>query len=217
MKKFVLWILVLTMVLGMAGCGCEHVAGEAMLTEVDTAKLTAKWEVSCTQCGKQMEPRDTTTGVAPVDSTVRLSPQDWFACLPTNIKPYDTSRMLVPMAAESEDNAQLYSVVSPSGFKSVISFFDKEDVVITTDRSTEAGNIHRIRIEAQFDNDTSVTFYTLLLLMAMTNNGEWTNEGVNALCQQIMGGETVSDNGYTYSLQILSAENHTVAVNIVAE
>ena len=125
--------------------------------------------------------------------------------------------MLVPMAVESEDGALLRSIVSPSGFKSVISFFDMDGNVITNEQSAQTNLIHRIRIEAQFDNATATTFYTLLMLMAMTNNSDWENESLNMLAKGIMGGESLTDNGYSYTMEIISRETHTVCVHIVAE
>lgn len=217
MKRLIALSLALAMLLALAGCGCNHTAGDPVLTDVDTAKLTAKWQTSCTQCGKILETTDTATGVAPRNSTMALTPAQWFECLTTNIKTYDSSGMLVPMAVESEDDALLRSVVSPTGFKSVLSFFDAEDNVITTQTGDQAGLVHRIRIEAQFDNDTATIFYTFLMLMAMTNNQDWNNDAVNALAKQIMAGETVTDNGYSYTMQIVDVATHTVAVNIVAE
>ena len=107
--------------------------------------------------------------------------------------------------------------MSPTGFKSVISFFDKDDNVIKAEQSADHGAVHRIRIEAQFDNNTAVTFYTLLMLMAMTNNSQWNNDQVNALAKGIMGGETITDNGYAYTMEIVSPETHTVVVHIEAE
>lgn len=217
MRKWIALLLALVMMLTMAGCGCEHVAGEMKLTDVDTAKLTAKWELTCSQCGKVMEKRDAATGVAPANSTMYLSAADWFDCLTTNISTYDTSRTLVPMAVESEDGALLRSLVSPSGFKSVFSFFDKDDNVITTEQGTQGSKVHRICIEAQFENETATTFYTLLMLMAMTNNSQWNSEQMNDLALRIMKGETVTDNGYTYKMEILNVALHTVSVNITAE
>ena len=217
MKKWIALILVLTMVLAMSGCGCNHPEKVLQLTDVDTAKLTAKQVLTCTKCGKVLEKQDTATGIAPANGTMYLSAADWFACLTTNITTYDTSRMLVPMGVESEDGAILRSLVSPSGFKSVISFFDKDGNVITTEQGNTGSTVHRICIEAQFDNATATTFYTMLMLMAMTNNSEWTSENMNALAQGIMQGETLTDNGYTYNMQILNAALHTVSVDIIAE
>ena len=217
MKRIVLLTLVAAMLLSMAGCGCDHTAGSQTLVSIDTAALTAKWEIPCTQCGKVIETLETSTGIAPMDGFLPISPVDWFACLTTNIKSYDTSGSLLPATAESQDDALLYTVVSMSGFRSVISFFDKEDTPITTAQAAEVGNAHRIRMDAQFENATTMEFYTLLLLITMTNSSEWTAEELNALCGRIMDGESVAHNGYTYTMQIVSPETHTVAVHIVAE
>jgi len=173
--------------------------------------------LSCTLCGKLMDTKSSPVGIAPVNSALHIGPAAWFECLTTNIKNYDSSGMLVPMAVESEDGALLRSIVSPTGFKSVISFFDIDENVVTNEQSADHGVVHRIRVEAQFDNDTATTFYTLLMLMAMTNNSGWDNDSVNDLAKRIMAGESVSDNGYTYTMEIISPETHTVAVHIVAE
>jgi hypothetical protein len=171
----------------------------------------------CTECGKVVEKRDAATGVAPQDGVLWLSAQEWFACLTSNLVAYDTSRMMAPLDVTADDSAQLYAVAAANGMKSVISFYDKNDQVITTAQAAEQRLVHRICIEAQFENDSAQAFYTLLMLMAMTNNSDWTNDSVNTLADQIMGGETVSDNGYTYSMEIISPLEHTVCVHIVAE
>ena len=217
MKRLILIALALTMVLSMAACGCKHTAGELQLISVDSAALTAKWELPCTQCGKVMETKETPTGVSPTGSTLPLSPQDWFACLSTNIRTYDSTGSLMPAAAESQDNALLYTVVSMSGFRSVLSFFDADSNVVTLEQAAQTGLAHRIRLEAQFENETALEFYTLLLMIVMTNNSSWDTEGINALCKQIMDGQTVTDNGYSYTMEIQSVESHTVVVHIVAE
>jgi len=217
MRKWIALILVLAMSMSLAACGCEHGSADIQLTDVDTAKLTAQWKVTCAECGKVIEKRDAATGVAPKDSTLQLTPAQWFECLTTNIKTYDSTGMLVPMGVESEDGAMLRSIVSPNGFKCVISFFDKEENVITTQQADTSELVHRIRVEAQFDNDTATHFYTLIMLMAMTNNSEWDNESVNNLAKAVMGGESVTDNGYSYTMEILSPITHTVALYIVAE
>ena len=217
MKKWIALILVLAMTLGLVGCGCEHFTADLRLTNVNTDKLTAKWEVTCVDCGKVIEKRDAATGVAPKNSTLQLTAAQWFECLTTNVKTYDSTGMLVPMAVESEDGAMLRSIVTPNGFKSVISFFDKEENVVTTEQADTAELVHRIRVEAQFENDATTHFYTLIMLMAMTNNSEWDNAAMNDLAKQIMGGQSVTDNGYTYTLEIISPITHTVALHIEAE
>lgn len=217
MKKLICLVIALAFVFSMTACGCDHVAGEPQVKSVNSADLTMERTVSCTQCGKVMDTQTSPIGIAPENSVMPIGPAAWFECLTTNIKTYDSSGMLVPMAVESEDGALLRSIVSPSGFKSVISFFDKDENVITTEQGAETGIVHRIRVEAQFDNNTATTFYTLLMLMAMTNNSSWDNDSVNALAKTIMSGETVNDNGYSYTMEILSPETHTVAVYIVAE
>ena len=213
MKRWIALCLVIAMVLTMTACGCEHSAAKMSLTDIDTAKLTAKWNATCVDCGKVIEKRDASTGVAPQDGAFLLTPSQWFECLTTNIKAYDASGMLTPMPVESEDGAILRSVVSPSGFKSVISFFDKEENVLTAD-STQP--MHRIRVEAQFENDTATLFFTLVMPMAMTNNSQWDNNSLNALATQVMSGESVTDNGYTYTMEIISSITHTVVLHIEA-
>ena len=217
MKKWIALILALVMVFTMTGCGCEHSAADMKLADVDTAKLTAKWELTCTECGKVIEKQDAATGVAPKDGTLQLTPAQWFECLTTNIKTYDSTGMLVPMGVESEDGALLRSIVTPSGFQSVISFFDKDDNVITTEQADTAELVHRVRVEAQFDNDSTTHFYTLIMLMAMTNNADWDNTALNDLAAKVMNGEAVTDNGYTYVMEIISSITHTVALHIEAE
>lgn len=217
MKRLIPLILVLAMVLSMAACGCKHTAGELRLVSVDSAALTAKWELPCTQCGKVMDTKQTPTGISPTDGTLPISPQDWFSCLATNIKSYDSTGSLMPAAAESQDNALLYTVVSMGGFRSVLSFFDADSNVVTLEQAALTGLAHRIRLEAQFENETALEFYTLLLMIAMTNNSSWNSDDINALCKQIMEGESVTDNGYTYTMEIQSVESHTVVVHIVAE
>ena len=217
MKKWIALILALAMTLAMAGCGCAHAATETTMQEVNAETHTAKLHTTCTECGKVVEKQDTPTGIAPQNGTMFLSPAAWFECLSTNINTYGKSASLVPMDVESEDGAILRSLVSPYGFQSVISFFDKEDKVITTEQGITGGTAHRIRVEAQFDNNSTTTFYTLIMLMAMTNNADWNNDGVNALAQKVMGGETVIDNGYSYTLEIISPITHTVALHITAE
>ena len=217
MKKWIALILALAMSLSMVACGCAHGAADMTLTDVNTDKLTAKWKVTCTECGKVIEKRDAVTGVAPKDGAMQLTAAQWFECLTTNIKTYDSTGMLVPMGVESEDGALLRSIVTPTGLKSVISFFDKEDHVVTTEQANTAGLVHRVRVEAQFDNSAATHFYTLIMLMAINNNGTWDNAAVNELAKKVMGGESVSDNGYTYTLEIISPITHTVALHIEAE
>lgn len=243
MKKLVLMILALAMVLSMAGCGCDHqweeatcqapktcslcgqtqgetaghTPGQLSVASVDTANLTLTQEQLCGVCAEVLEVTESATGTAPVDGVLTLSPEEWFACLSTVIRTYESSGMLIPLEAESQDGALLYSVLTLSGFRSAIAFYDSEGNVLTTEQASERNKVHEICVEAQFDNTTAESFYTLLLLMGMNNNSQWTNDGVNQLGTQVMAGETVSDNGYCYSMQILSIEDHTVSVSIIAE
>ena len=217
MKKLISFALVVVLVFSMTACGCDHVAGDFQVISVNPTDLTMERVQSCTQCEKQLDTETSPVGIAPVNGVMPIGPAAWFECLTTNIKTYDSSGMLVPMDVESDDGALLRSIVSPSGFKSVISFFDKDDNVITNEQSAAHGAVHRIRVEAQFDNNTATTFYTMLMLMAMTNNCAWENESLNALAKGIMGGESLTDNGYTYTMEIISAATHTVVVHIEAE
>lgn len=217
MKKIIALCLALAMAFSMTACGCKHGSAKMKLTNIDTTALTAKWEVSCAECGEFLETRDADTGVAPENGVFRLSPQDWFACLSTNIKNFDTTGSLIPIAADPQDDALLYSVLSMSGLKTAISFFDAQDNVLTTQQAAQTDIIHRIRVEAQFDNANALQFYALLVILARNNNSTLESEAGNALGQQVMSGTPVTDNGYRYTMEILSVADHTVAVHIVAE
>lgn len=217
MKKFVLLTLVLAMVISMAACGCDHAAGDPQLISVDTTNLTIQWEVPCKDCGEVIETTESATGIAPVNGVMQLSPDEWFACLTTNIVQYGANQSLAPHSVESEDNALVQGIVSMAGMKAVISFWDPDGNTLTTEQREQRDITNSLCVEAQFTNDNVTDFYTMLMLFAITNNSELDLDGANALCSQIMAGDIVSDNGYSYSLAILSAENHTVALTITAE
>ena len=57
----------------------------------------------------------------------------------------------------------------------------------------------------------------LLMLVMINNNAQLEPADANTLCSQIMGGQAVTDNGYTYAMEITSVENHTVCVGITAD
>lgn len=216
MKKVIVFCLALAMVLSMTGCGCKHESANMKLVNVDTQELTAQWEVSCAQCGEVLEHRDADTGVAPDNGTFRLSPEQWYACLKTNIQRLGASQSLIPHDAASEDNALVHGVVGVSGMLAVCSYWDSQDTVITTEQKDQQDLIHAIHIEGQFTNDMAPSFYMLLMIIAINNNQALAPEDANTLAAQIMSGNPATDNGYTYQMQILSVEEHTVRVTITA-
>ena len=57
----------------------------------------------------------------------------------------------------------------------------------------------------------------LLMLVLLNNNTSLEPADANTLAGQIMQGEQVSDNGYTYAMEIISAQDHMVCVSINAE
>jgi hypothetical protein len=217
MKKWIAYILVFTMMLSMTGCGCKHYSADLTLTDIDTATLSAKWSVTCVDCGKELEKREAATGVAPKNSTIQLSAAEWQACLDTNRQQLGASQTLYPYPAESADNALIHSMVSMSQMFSVFSYRDKDGNVITTDQQDERNVVHNIYIEAQFTNDNVKEFFMLLMLTMINNNSALTFEEANTLCSQIMGGSPVTDNGYIYAMEIISPEDHKVGVSITAE
>lgn len=217
MKRILLITLTLVMLLTMAGCGCDHTPSSFTITAIDTAALTMTLEQTCTTCGKTIEKKETATGIAPADGLFYLSPDDWFSCLTTNIQNYGASQSLIPVQADPQDDALLYSVVNLSGLKTAFSFHDKDGTVFTTAQGANAGAVNSIHIQAQFDNNTSTQFYMLLALIAITNNSELTTEEASAIAEQIMGEMEAFDNGYHYQMQIVSVEDHTVALGITAE
>ena len=57
----------------------------------------------------------------------------------------------------------------------------------------------------------------MLMLVILNNNSALEPADANTLTMQIMQGAEVTDNGYTYAMEIISVENHTVCVSITAE
>lgn len=217
MKRLIPLILALAMVLSMTACGCRHEATTLKLICTDTTALTAQWEEVCSQCAEVVGTKETATGIAPVEGLMPLSPQDWFACLSTNILNYGANQTIMPVEADPQDNALLYSVVNLSGLKSAIAFYDKEGTVLTIDRKAEVGAVNSIHIQAQFNNDTAPHFFLLVALLAITNNSDLTAESATQIASQIMDGAEVTDNGYVYQLSITSVEDHTVQLIITAQ
>ena len=217
MRKWIAMILIFAMLLALTGCGCEHGTADLTLTDVDPENLTAKRDVTCADCGEALEKRDATTGVAPKNGTLQLSPSQWNACLVSNIKQLGAGQTLYPYPAESADNALLHSVVTMSQMNAVFSYRDADGNVITTDQQDNSYLVHNIRMEAQFTNDNVKEFFMLLMIVLINNNSELDLETANALVTKIMGGERVTDNGYLYGMEIISAQDHTVAVSIIAE
>lgn len=243
MKKLVLLALALAMVFSMAACGCDHqwqeadcitpktcskcgeTEGEAaghtprewIVSGVDTDNLTMTLDLPCDVCGEIMETKSDVTGIAPANSVIPVSPDEWYNCLLTNIRNYGAGQSLFGYPVESEDNALLHSLVSMSQMNAVFSFQDIDGNVITTDRRETRSNIHNIRMDAQFTNDNAKEFFMLLMLVLLNNNSALDPADANTMAGQIMGGEQVSDNGYTYAMEIISAQDHTVCVSINAE
>lgn len=241
MKKITVTILALAMAVSLAGCHehhwepatCEspkicndcdategeplgHTPGNETITAVDPETLTVTFEIICDVCGEVVETKETSTGVAPLDGKMRLSPSEWFDCLSSNIYQYGANQTLLAFPAESEDNALVLAVMSMTGFKSAFTFRDAEGNILTTQQD-QRNLTKTVHVEAQFTNDTAAEFYQLLMLIALTNNGEMDPTGANELAGKIMGFETVTDNGYTYALEILSKESHTVALTVTTE
>lgn len=216
MKRILSIALSLTLLI-MTGCGCKHTPGSFTIAAIDTASLTMTLEQICTSCGEMIETKETATGIAPADGLFYLSPDDWFSCLTTNIQTYGAAQSLMPVQADPQDNALLYSVVNLTGFKSAISFHDKEGTVFTTEQSDDSCAVNSIHLQAQFDNESATHFYMLLALIAITNNSDLTIEDASAIANQIMTNMEAFDNGYHYQLEITSVENHTVVLGITAE
>lgn len=218
MKKIISFALALALAFSMVACGCDHTPGDPVVTAVDTEALTVTYDLPCSICGEVMETQESATGIAPVDSKMVLSPAEWYACLSTNILQLGASQTLMAYGTtESEDNAFIPAVVSMSGMTSAISFYDDQTAVLTTEQKDTRNLTHNICIEAQFSNETANAFYMFLMVVAMTNNSELDAESANTIAATIMGGQEVSDNGYTYGMSITSVEDHTVRVDIIAE
>ena len=99
----------------------------------------------------------------------------------------------------------------------VFPYLDGEGNTITTDQAAERGMVHNIRLDAQFTNDSAQAFYLLLMIIAINNNSTLAPEAANEVASQIMSGNIVSDNGFTYAMEIVSVEEHRVCVSITAE
>lgn len=243
MKKLISFALALAMVLSMVGCGCDHsweeatcttpktctdcgetegepaghTPGQWVVSAVDTEKLTMTRDLICDVCGEVTDTQETSTGTAPVNSHIPVSPEEWYNCLVTNVHAYGAGQTLYSYPVESDDNALLHSLVTMSQMNAVFSYQDVDGNVITTDKSEARDTIHNIRVDAQFTNDNIKEFYMLLMLITLNNNSGLKPEEANTLAGQIMGGHIITDNGYTYAMEILSAADHRVCVSITAE
>ena len=217
MKKLVLLTLVVAMVFSMAACSCNHKPGDLQIVSVDTEKLTIAWEQPCSKCGEVIETKETATGVASANGVFPLSPTEWFDCLSSNIYQYGANNTLAAFTAESEDNALVNGVISFNGMKAAFSFRDAEGNILTTDQQDQRGLVNSIHVEGLFDNATATEFFQLIMLTAINCNSEMDPNTANQLAAAVMAFETVSNNGYIYSLGILSAEDHTVLLTITAE
>ena len=243
MKKILALCLALTMTLSMIGCGCNHqwqeancttpktctkcaqTEGEAVghsegawvVSAVDADNLTMTRELACEVCGEVLETATESTGAAPVNSAISLSPDEWYNCLLTNIQLNGLGQSIYDYPTESTDDALLHGLVSMSQLMVVFSFLDAEGNTITTAQANDRGIVHNIRIDAQFTNDNAREFYMLLMILTISNNAGLAPEDANILAGQIMSGNAVSDNGYTYAMEIVSVEEHRVCVSITAE
>lgn len=242
MKRILAVILVLTMAVSMAGC-CDHnwveatcvtpkscsncnaaegeplghTPGKEIVSAVDTEALTVTFDTPCERCGEVIESRQSSTGIAPVGSTLILSADEWYNCLSTNIKQLGAGQTLYPYPAESQDNTLIHGVVSVSQMGAVFTFNDADGTALTTDQREARGIIHNIRLDGQFTNDNVKEFFMLLMIVLINNNAELAPEDASTLVSQIMSGNQVSDNGYTYAMEIVSVADHTVCVSITAE
>ena len=242
MKRILAVILVLAMAVSLAGC-CSHSWVEATCTSprtcnlcgdtegepaghiprqwvtsaVDTKALTMTRDLICDVCGQIIETQTAPTGSAPVNSVLPLSPDEWYACLLTCIQANGMGQSIYGYPAESPDDTLLHGLVSTSHMMAVFSFLDPDGNTVTTEERELRNNIHNIRMDAQFTNDNAKEFYVLLMILAVNNNSSLSPEDANNLAGQIMGGNTVTDNGYTYAMEIISAQDHTVCVSITAE
>ena len=242
MKKLIVMILALAMVFSLAGCGCDHqwaeatctapktytrcgetegaalthTSGELKVVSVDTENLTITQELSCARCGTVLETKEVSTGIAPLDGKMQLSPSEWFTCLTTNIYQYGANQTLLAFPVESEDDALVLAVMTLNDMKAVFTFRDAEGNILTAEQD-QRNLANSICLEAQFTNATASEFYQLLMLVVLTNNSDMDPATANELAGKIMGFETVSSNGYAYNLQIVSKETHTVALTITTE
>lgn len=216
MKKLISIVLVLIMVLSMTACGCKHDNTTLLLHEADTEKLTAKWQKTCLDCQEILGYEESATGVAPSNGKLRLDADTWQKCLLTNIVQLGAGQTLYAYPVESEDDALLHAIVSMSQMFTVFSYRDTEGNVITKQNSSDPDLVHNIYLEAQFTNDNVKEFYMLLMIVLINNNADLAYEDANTLVAQIMSGSPATDNGYTYSMEIISAQDHKVGVSITA-
>jgi len=243
MKKLIAFALLLAMAFSMVACACDHqwqeadcttpktcakcgetegeaaghTPGELVISAVDTDNLTVTHDLPCNVCGEIMETKTSSTGIAPVNGAIHVSPEEWYNCLLTNISNYGAAQTLYGYPVESEDNALLHSIVTMSQMNAVFSFQDVDGNTITVDDQALRGNVHNIRMDARFTNDNAKEFLMLLMLVMINNNATLDTESVNALAQQVMSGSSVTDNGYAYAMEIVSVEEHRVCVSITAE
>ena len=217
MKKLISIILALAMVFSMVACGCKHNNTTLLLHEADTEKLTAKWQKTCLDCNEILGYEEGTTGVAPSNGKLRLDADTWQKCLLSNITQLGAGQTLYSYPVESADEAALHAIVSMSQMFAVFSYRDMEGNVITKQSSSDPDLIHSIYLEAQFTNDNAKEFFMLLMLVLLNNNSSLDPADANTMTGQIMKGETVSHNGYTYTMEIVSVQDHTVCVSITAE
>ena len=242
MKRFLAIMLALAMAAAMAGCHqhhweeatCEtpkicndcdategeplgHTPGTEVITAVDTDALTITLDTICGRCGEVMETKQAPTGIAPADSALVISAEEWYNCLSTNIQLLGAGQTLYPYPAESQDGTYIQGVVTMSQMMTVFTFHDAQGNAITTQQQEDRGIVHNIRVDAQFTNDNAREFFMLLMVVLMNNNAELAPEDANTLTAQIMSGNQVSDNGFTYAMEIVSAADHTVCVSITAE
>ena len=217
MKKLISIILALAMVFSMVACGCKHDNTTLLLHEADTETLTAKWQKTCLDCNEILGYEEGTTGVAPSNGKLRLDADTWQKCLLSNISQLGAGQTLYSYPVESADEAALHAIVSMSQMFAVFSYRDTEGNVITKQSSSDPDLIHSIYLEAQFTNDNAKEFFMLLMIVLINNNADLAYEDANALAAQIMSGTPATDNGYTYSMEIISAQDHKVGVSITAE
>ena len=217
MKKWIAYILVFAMMLTMTACGCKHENVELLEHDVDTETLTVKWQETCIDCGEILGYQDGPTGIAPANGKIKLAADNWQKCLLTNIAQLGAGQTLYAYPVESEDDALLHAIVSMSQMFTVFSYRDMDGNVITKQQSSDPDLVHNIYLEAQFTNDNVKEFYMLLMILLINNNSSLAYEDANTLVAQIMSGEHVADNGYTYAMEIISAQDHKVGISITAE
>lgn len=242
MKRILAVILVLTIAVSLAGCcnhkweeatcvspkicnNCDategeplgHVSHKEIVSAVDIEALTVTFDTPCDRCGEVIASRQASTGIAPADGAFILSADEWYSCLSTNIKQLGAGQTLYPYPVESPDETLIYGVVSVSQMGTVFTFNDGDGTALTTHQSADRGIVHNIRLDGQFTNDNVREFFMLLMVVLINNNAALAPEDASELTSQIMSGNQVSDNGYTYAMEIVSVEDHTVCVSITAE